>query len=216
MKKIILLCTLLFGIFFIAGCTQQPGSNQAIQPISSEQKTVGNERQDNPKAIQESTQPTKEASNQQTYKSVNLGISFQYPKGWYVKEKKENGIGYRIYIQNTQEGISKGNMPSDFQRVWISTWEQEINEETENNMKNSIPDGREFGGPLSAGTIDRNDFVINTYEYNTIGGPTLEAFWSNKNGKRYYATNSTEVDQENQKNMVKNLKLILSTVEFTN
>ena len=216
MKKTILLCTLLFGIFLIAGCTQQPDSNQETQPIFSEQKTIEDEKQDNPAMIQDSTQPTEETSNSQKYKSVNLGISFQYPKGWYVKEEKMNGIGYRIYIQNTKEEVNKGNMPSDFQSVWISTWEQEINEETENDVKNGTPNGREFGGSLSAGTIDGNVFVINTYEYNTIGGPTLQAFWSDKNGKRYYATNSTEVGQENQKNMVKNLKLILSTVEFTN
>lgn len=172
-----------------------------------------------PEITQESTQPIDETTNQQTYKtytSANLGISFQYPKGWYVKEEKEKGIGYRIYIQNTQEEVSNEYMPSDFQRVWISTWEQEINEETENNVKNGTPDGREFRGSLSAGAIDINGFMINIYEYNTIGGPTLQAFWSDKNGKRYYATNATEVSQENQKNMVKNLKLILFTVKFTN
>jgi len=107
-------------------------------------------------------------------------------------------------------------MPSNFQQVWISTWEQEVAAEKESNVKAGNPDGREFGGSLISDKIDRNGFVINTYEYATIGGPTLQAFWSDKNGKRYYATNSTEIGQENQQMMVENLKLILSTVDFTN
>lgn len=40
-------------------------------------------------------------------------------------------------------------------------WEQEINEETENNVKNGKPDGREFGGSLSTGSINRDGFIYN-------------------------------------------------------
>lgn len=200
MKKLFIPSIILFGIIFLAGCIQQQVKKQpSATPSVKQDKTQQSL----------SVQPTNEW---QKHKSISHGISFQYPKDWYVIEDESID---RIYIRNVQNKTSKGNRPSDFQQLWISTWEQEINSETENNVKGGKPDGREFGGPLSAGIIDRDDFIINTYEYRTIGGQTLQAFWNDKSGKRYYATNATEVGQENQQKMVENLKKILATVEFT-
>lgn len=197
----ITLSILAMCVFTLVGCNQQKvKQNQAITPDSTSQ-------QPSSPVVQQNI----ESENFQTYTSNNLGISFQYPKDWYIKEDQSIN---RVYIKNVQDDINKGNAPENFQQVWISNWEEEINETTENNVKNGNPTGREFGGFLSSGIIDRGIFTINTYEYVTMGGPTLEAFWSDKFGKRYYATNTTEAGQKNQQNMVKNLKLILSSVNF--
>ena len=189
MKKTIMLSLALLGVIFLAGCGQQ-------QPVQ---------------------QSNNISSDQEAYSSDNLGISFQYPKGWYVKENKEIGDGYSVLISNVDvvEGMNKGNVPSDFQQVWISTWEQEVGVEKENNVKNGKPDGREIFGSVSASVINNNGIMINVYEYKTVGGATLEAFWVDKSGKKYYATNSTEVGETNQQKMVENLKEILSTIKFT-
>ncbi len=229
MKKLITLSFLAMFFVILTGCNQQKSNTEttsvsdpilqqpnlpAAQQEKLNQSIISDSeiKQTNPSTVEQENIN----KNLQTYTSNNLGISFQYPKDWYIKEEEEMRSGYRIYIRNFQGDVSRENMPSDFQQIWISTWEQEINAETENNVKNGNPDGREFGGSLSTKTIDRGSFIINTYEYETIGGVTIQAFWTDKSGKRYYATNSTEVGQENQKNMVENLRKILSTVKFTN
>jgi len=158
------------------------------------------------------TQPASDTTNLQTYTSDNLGISFQYPKGWFVREDKAIS---RVYIENTQEQGFKWDLPADFQRVWISTWAQEVSAEKENNLKNGKVYITEINTSVSISTISNNGIVINTYEYEADGGPTLEAFWTDKSGKRYYAINSTEIDDVNQQKMVSNLKKILSTLKFT-
>jgi hypothetical protein len=150
-------------------------------------------------------------TNWKTYSSDSFKISFQYPEDWYIREDNN-----RIYIENTQEDVNKANMPSDFQRIWISNWDQEVSLEKENNIKNGNQGGIESDGNMHIDTININGVVINTYEYITSGGPTLQAFWTDKFGKRYYATNSTEVGELNQRDMIENLKKILSTVESTN
>ena len=65
-------------------------------------------------ALQKPTQPTNKTIDWSTYTSENLGISFQYPKDWYVKEERETGSGYRIYIRNVEGGASKADMPLNF------------------------------------------------------------------------------------------------------
>ncbi len=216
MKKIITLSSVLFGVVLLAGCGQQQTSQtQSTTPASvtqqpsrstaNQQQTIDNQPAQTDSAI---AVPT----DWKTYLSNNLGISFQYPNDWYIKEDESIN---RIYIRNVQEDINKGNMPSDFQQVWISTWTQDVSAQTENNVKSGKPDGRAIMRPVTATTIDSNVVIINIYEYETIGGPALQAFWIDKSGKKYYATNSTEVGKENQQNMVVNLKKILYTVKFT-
>jgi hypothetical protein len=174
------------------------------QPVTTNQPTVQTQQ------AQQSTQLVDETANWQTYS--NDGISFKYPDSWFIEEDPSIG---RIYIKNIKNAVNKGNMPSDFQAVWISTSTQENSLQAETNVKNGKPDGREITGAVSAASINSNGVVINTYEYGTAGGPTLQAFWVDNNGKKYYATNSTEVGLVNQQNMVANLKKILSTFKFT-
>lgn len=221
MKKVLAISSVMLGVVFLAGCGQQPLSQtqpttpapvtQApAQPIVAQPAPIATQPVENqPTSID---QPGNNDVNSRIYTSNNLGISFQYPKGWFVREDRDDS---RVYIENTQEDVNKGNMPADFQRVWISTWAQEVSAQTENNVKNGKPDGREISGSVSTATINSNGVVINTYEYKTIGGSTLQAFWTDKSGKRYYATNSTEVGDANQQKMVENLKKILATVKFT-
>lgn len=196
MKKILAISSVLVGVLFLAGCGQQ---------LVSQTKST---TQTKPVA----TQSADDNANLQTYTSDNLGIGFQYPKSWYVREVKSDNT---IYIENTQKDVNKDNMPADFQRIFISTSPNYVSAQTENNIKLGKPDGREISGSVSASTIGSNGISINTYEYKTSGGPTLEAFWSDKSGKRYYASHSTEVGVTNQKNMIENLKKILTTVKFS-
>lgn len=212
MKKVLATSLALLGTVFLAGCGQQSVSQmQSATPVvQAPMQPVAT--QSAPTATQPTSQPGENDVNSRIYTSNNLGISFQYPKGWFVREDNDAS---RVYIENTQEDVNKGNMPADFQRVWISTWAQEVSAQIENNVKNGKPDGREISGKVSATTISSDGIVINTYEYKTVGGSTLQAFWTNKSGKRYYATNSTEVGDVNQQKMVENLKKILATVKFT-
>ncbi len=144
------------------------------------------------------------------FSSKKFGIVFYYPKDWYVIEDKSES---RIYVRNVEEKTGKfDGRPLNFQQIWISTAENEASEEVENGIKNSetLPSH----GSIITETIDNKSFKINTYEYDGPGGPQIKAFWEDNSGNRYYATNSTEVGQENQEKMIENLKLILSTIDL--
>lgn len=158
------------------------------------------------------TTTTDETANWKTYTSASLGISFKYPSDWFVKEASSDS---RIYVRNTQNDVDKETMPSNFQQIWISYSATESAVSKENNTKSGNPDGREISGSVTPSTIKAGNITINTYEYSTVGGLTLEAYWASASGKRYWATNSTEIGTVNQQNMVANLKLILSTFQFT-
>jgi hypothetical protein len=143
-----------------------------------------------------------------TYTSSTQKISFEYPDGWFVREDSETN---RIYVSNHQGEFNKANMPGDFQQIWLSSWEQEANAENESSVKSGNPKGSE---PVlvTAGTLKAGDVTINTYEHQATGGPKLQAFW-NVNGKKFYATNSTEVGMDQQTKMISNLKKLLPTVK---
>ncbi|OGH58653.1 MAG: hypothetical protein A2725_03060 [Candidatus Magasanikbacteria bacterium RIFCSPHIGHO2_01_FULL_33_34] len=189
-----------------AGCLKV-----AQEQPKDEKKQVQEEKKIEETNNQENKTEEIDTSDWLTYTNEEYGFSFRYPKGWFIIEDESIS---RIYIRNVQGNTNKGNRPSDYQQIWISTWEKEITADTENNVKIGKPDGIEFGGGLFISAININGFIINTYEYNTLGGKILQAFWNDKSGKRYYATNSTEVGQENQQKMVENLKKILTTFEF--
>lgn len=196
MKKILAISSVMIGVLFLAGCGQQlvsqTKSTTQTQPVA--------------------TQSANDTANLQTYTSDNLGISFQYPKGWYVREVKSDNT---IYVENTQKDVNKDNLPADFQRIFISTSPNYVSAQKETNIKNGNPDNKEIVGSVSASTMSSNGIMINTYEYQSSGGPTLQAFWTDKSGKKYYASHSTEAGDANQKNMIENLKKILATVKFT-
>lgn len=143
-----------------------------------------------------------------TYTSTTQKISFEYPEGWFVREDSETN---RIYVSNHQGEFNKDNMPDDYQQLWLSTWNQEATAENESSVKNGSPNGRE-AGPITKGTIKAGEVTMNTYEYQTLGGSTLQAFWT-ANDKMYYATNSTEIGTQQQTDMVSNLKKLLPTVK---
>jgi hypothetical protein len=161
-------------------------------------KSVSIEKENNNQGITDNL-------NWPTYTSEKFEISFRYPKKWYITEEDK-----RIYISNTPNDIDKGTMSSNFQQVWISIWDEEI-KDAKKEMKTSP---KTFKKLIASEIIDKNNFIINTHEYQGEGGPRLEASWRNKLGKEYFATNSTEVGSKNQKSMITNLKLILSTTKF--
>lgn len=158
------------------------------------------------------TATTSETASWKVYSNSSLGISFKYPSDWYIKEAPSES---RIYVRNTQNDVNKETKPSNFQQIWISYSATESAISRENNTKSGNPDDQEISGSVTPSTIKADDTTIKTYEYSTMGGPTLEAYWADVSGERYWATNSTEVGETNQQNMVANLKLILSTFQFT-
>ena len=141
------------------------------------------------------------------------GVSFKYPEGWTLQENTTMG---RMYARNSNVDLATAETPEDFQQVWLSVDTDEAALSRENDIKNGLSAFRQVLSDVKASTIKSGDLTINTYEYNTVGGPTLEAYWTSKDGKRYYATNSTEVGQQNQQDMVANLKKLLATVSFVN
>jgi len=144
-----------------------------------------------------------------TYQNADKSLTIKYPGDWFIREDPTSS---RVYVSTSSTVVTKENMPSGFQQVWISTDSKESSIENEDSVKNGNPNGRSVNGEITTSAVKSGDLTINTYEYNTVGGKTLQAFWSSGSGKRYYATNSTEVGQTNQQYMVDNLKKILASV----
>ncbi|MBX6334512.1 hypothetical protein IRY61_04210 [Candidatus Saccharibacteria bacterium] len=138
------------------------------------------------------------------------GVSFKYPGEWVISETASMG---RLYIKNTEVDLLKEETPENFQQIWISVDTDENSKAREDAIKNGHSAWRVVDGEVKADTIKAGDITINTYEYNTLGGATLEAYWTDKDGKRYFATNSTEVGEPNQTEMVDVLKKLLKSVK---
>jgi hypothetical protein len=185
---------MLIGLVFVGGCVFDRG--EKVDETNLEETSVDD---------------SVDTSDWLTYENEEYGFSFEYPKNWHIKE---DVINNRIYIRNVKNDVNKETMPSNFQQLWFSILDKNVFVEKEKNIKNDRPDGREIFTSVLATTIDTGEVIINIYEYETVGGLTLQAFWSDKFGNNYYATNSTEVGEENQKNMVENLKKILSTILY--
>lgn len=147
------------------------------------------------------------------YESKSQKISFEYPKGWFVSED-ENGD---ISIKNQEGDINKGNAPEGFQYISIDTSADSIAFHKEDDTKNGKPSCCYQGGDvqLKSSVVKNGDFSINLYEYQTVGGPSTEAYWSNPStGKKYFANHLTEWgDQEAS---AKTLKLLLPTILLIN
>jgi type II secretory pathway pseudopilin PulG len=146
-----------------------------------------------------------------TYIWTSQGVSFKYPNNWFIKEDSSLN---RVYASSVEADVTKDNMPANFQRIWFSTESVEASLQQEEGIKSGSSSNRQVSGPVAISTIKSGSITIDTYEYETVGGPTLQAFWEDSANKRFYATNSTEVGEKNQKDMVANLKKILATVSF--
>lgn len=138
------------------------------------------------------------------------GVSFKYPGDWVISETASMG---RLYVKNVDVDLLKEETPENFQQVWLSVDTDENSAAREEAIKNGRSAWRVIDGEVKADTIKAGDITINTYEYNTLGGVTLEAYWTGKDGKRYFATNSTEVGEPNQTEMVDVLKKLLKSVK---
>jgi len=137
------------------------------------------------------------------------GVSFKYPADWLVSETASMG---RLYVKNADVDLMKEETPENFQQVWLSVDTDENSKAREDAIKEGKSAYRVVDGEVKSGTIKAGGLTINTYEYNTLGGPTLEAYWTGTDGKRYFATNSTEVGEANQAEMVAILKKLLATI----
>lgn len=189
----IIAAILLVGaVWFVFGAkdkTEEPLNNESEQTQQEETKD--------------------EYAGWQSYTWDSEGVSFKYPEGWVISETASMG---RLYIKNTDVDLLKEPTPENFQQVWLSVDTDENSAAREEAIKNGRSAWRVIDGEVKADTIKAGDITINTYEYNTLGGVTLEAYWTDKDGKRYFATNSTEVGEPNQTEMVDILKKLLKSV----
>jgi hypothetical protein len=144
-----------------------------------------------------------------TFTSDSGNLSFKYPGTWFIREDASLA---RVYAASTKTSLTMDDIPENFQQVWIAINTNEASAASEANAKKGTPEGYSVNGKPTVSTITANGITIRTYEYQTVGGPVLLAYWSGKTGTRYFATNSTEVGQTNQQNMVQNLKKILASV----
>ena len=146
-----------------------------------------------------------------TYTWADQGVSFKYPADWYAEE--DDSVK-RVYIRNVQEVTE--TRPANFEQLWITADANETSTARENNIADGKSTLRDVQGSVTAATITADGVVIKTYAYDTVGGPTLEAYWTNKASTRLMATTATEVGTQNQTSMVANLKKVLASVKSTN
>jgi hypothetical protein len=156
---------------------------------------------------------TDEYAGWKNYTWESEGLSFKHPGDWLTSETASMG---RLYVKNSDVNLLKESAPADFQQIWLSVDTDEAAQAREDAIKKGESMYRTVAGEVKASTIKSGDLTINVYEYQTVGGPTLEAYWTGKDGKRYYATNSTEIGEDNQTEMVATLKKVLASVAFVN
>ena len=153
--------------------------------------------------------------NLQTYHNPELGITFQYPKGWFVDEVTTK-YNNRIYIGNQKFDInSNEKSPDDYILVWIDyrkpssdhlTYDKQITELDKSLAIKKV--------------LHNKSVVINTYEYEYDPeqegdgfGPRLDAVWTDDMWI-YYAETMDLREKEGNVQRVALLKQILSTLEF--
>src|SRR5690606_13610706 len=103
-------------------------------------------------------------------------ITFKHPGDWLTSETASMG---RVYVKNSDVDLLKEETPDNFQQVWLSVDTDEASQARENAIKAGISEYRVVRGEVKSSTIKSGDLTINTYEYETLGGPTLEAYWTN-------------------------------------
>lgn len=162
-------------------------------------------------AASDTADKTDEYAGWKSYTWTSEGLTLKHPGDWVTSETTSMG---RLYAKNSEVDLLKEETPANFQQIWLSVDTDETSATREAAIKAGTSTYREVGGKVTASTVKAGNLTINIYEYQTLGGPTLEAYWTNKAGKRFFATNSTEVGQQNQTDMVANLKKILATITF--
>lgn len=177
---------------------QANGDNKA--PLNNENKTATNE---------ETNKQEDPLKGWKSYTWASQGVTFKHPGDWFVSETSSMS---RLYVKNSQVDLSKEETPANFQQVWMSYDTDEASKAREDAIKKGESAYRFVSSAVTASTVKAGATTINLYAYETVGGPTVEAYWTNAAGKRYYATTSTEVGQQNQTDMVANLKKILSSI----
>ena len=198
---IVILVAMVLGI----GWFVLQARNNADKTLDQAKKVQTTER----KAREEAKQTPSAYAGWKTYAWTSQKMSFKYPGDWLVSE--DTGTS-RLYAKNSQVNLLKEETPDNFQQVWLSYDTDEAAKARESSIKNGMSEFRVVSGAVKASTITAGSLTINIYEYNTAGGPTLEAYWTNKAGQRMFATTSTEVGQQNQTDMVANLKKVLSSI----
>jgi hypothetical protein len=145
----------------------------------------------------------------QDYTWASQGFSFKHPEGWVVEE---NATMSRLYVKNSDVNLLTEETPDNFQQIWFSYDNDEAAQQREEDIKKGVSQYRAVNSEVKASTIEADGIIFNVYEYETLGGATLEAYWTTEEGKRVYATNSTDVGEPNQTEMVATLKKVLASV----
>ena len=164
------------------------------------------------------------------YTSKELKISFNYPKTWFVNEKKTS-TGTRIYVSNnngnfdyitskleadgqltnTPDAPSAQRIPLDYQIFWISDRQEDVSAERENAVKTGTKfQGYGYGFTPTISTTKAGNVTINSYEYTTNTATILEAYWT-IDSKRYAANTDTMLAHQIDTNQV--LKKLLPTIK---
>jgi hypothetical protein len=198
---IVILVALVLGI----GWFVLQARDNADKTLDQAKKVQTTER----KAREEAKQSPSTYAGWKTYAWASQKMSFKYPGDWFVSE--DTGTS-RLYVKNSQVDLLKEETPDNFQQIWLSYDTDEAAQARETAIKNGTSEFRVVSGTVKTSTVAAGSLTINVYEYDTTGGPTLEAYWTNKAGQRMSATTSTEVGQQNQTDMVANLKKILASI----
>jgi hypothetical protein len=182
-------------------------SNQSKSNTASKEAAPSSNQPVSKDKVPDSSETTKPInSGWKRYESKLLKVSFEYPENWFVREDPATN---RVYVSSHQGEFNKGSTPAGYQLLWLSAAAQEISPENEASVKSGSPKCCE-AGPVTSSSLKAGSVTINTYEYQTVGGPALEAYWE-IDGKRFYAHNGTELG--NQDAMVTTLKQLLPTVK---
>ncbi|MCD4705209.1 hypothetical protein K8R66_04000 [bacterium] len=151
-----------------------------------------------------------------TYVNKKLGLQFEYPKGWMIREENTKNNN-RIYIENQKyENYNISNYPENFLGMWIdyrkpSTETQSYQKQIE--LYNGLSAEKEL---LEIGSLDiyTYEFGYNPNSEKSGVGPYLVAIWE----KDPYIYNAHIIDSDNKDNnkiKVDVLNQILSTFKFT-
>ena len=149
------------------------------------------------------------ASPGSTYASAALGLSFTYPKGWYVTE---DAASQRIYVANAPGILDRESQPPGYERVWLSAAAYETSAAAEAHTKAGSPDCCTYSGeviPVTAGTVTSGSLTISTYTFKA----DIEAYWAGPSGARYFATIQTP--DSSQADEIATLRALLATVRLS-
>jgi len=161
-------------------------------------------------------QAVDETADWKTYTNKVLGLEFDYPKEWFVREE-ETKYNKRIYIENMKggENYNLSNYPKDFAMLYIDYWGPVY----DNRMTYDQITKEKSSFSVPKITINTNLIPIDIYESNFVPGqespgPKIEAYWQYK-GMTYSAYTKVDVELKQKQIEVEILKKMLSTFKFT-